>query len=307
MTTLADLGHTFNEKGHMVDTETGGGFEFNKFNNRAKNQERYEQLGDAVTETVYQLLEDEGLERRYFPQDEGEKEGKSFVFVSKDLAKDKKCLVLINGSGVVRAGQWARSVIMNHDLYSGSMLPYIRQGVSEGYSVLVMNTNENIREGVRLTGSHTAEEHAQSVWEEFLSEHLEVYIVAHSYGGVVVQDLIKNVPGVKERVKRIGLTDSVHFTARDGDPNCEWFTERAVNWVGSKLELDTEVRVRNRFHCRCRSAGTTEHVWTSAKSVGPVFRWLGGEGEETKEEDNKDGEDEKGVDSGREDSEKEEL
>jgi len=287
MTTLADLGHTFNPEGLMIDTETGSGFEFNKFDNRQKNQARYEEIGSAVTETVYQLLEEEGLERRYFPLDNEGDEGKSFIFVSKDFAKDKKCLVLINGSGVVRAGQWARSVIMNHDLYSGSMIPYSRQGLAEGDSILIMNTNENVREGVRLTGSHTAEEHAHSVWSHFLSDHSEVYVVAHSYGGVVVQDLIKNVPEFKSSVKRIGLTDSVHYTSRGEDEDCRWLRERAVNWVSSQLELDADIEVRNRFNCKCRSAGTTEHVWTSAKCIEPVFRWLGEKTETESEEENK--------------------
>lgn len=34
--------------------------------------------------------------------------------------------VLIHGSGVVRAGQWTRKLIMNEDLDHGSVLPFLR-------------------------------------------------------------------------------------------------------------------------------------------------------------------------------------
>ena len=39
--------------------------------------------------------------------------------------KGKKALVLIQGSGAVRAGIWARSVCINEGLARGSMLPFL--------------------------------------------------------------------------------------------------------------------------------------------------------------------------------------
>ena len=40
--------------------------------------------------------------------------------------KDKRALVLIQGTGAVRAGIWARSVCINESLETGSMLPFLK-------------------------------------------------------------------------------------------------------------------------------------------------------------------------------------
>lgn len=54
-----------------------------------------------------------------------------------------KLLVLIHGSGAVRAGQWARALCINESLEIGSILPYLRQAKKEGYGVIVCNPNDN--------------------------------------------------------------------------------------------------------------------------------------------------------------------
>ena len=38
---------------------------------------------------------------------------KSFVFISKNLEHKNNIVLMIHGSGVVRAGQWARRLIIN--------------------------------------------------------------------------------------------------------------------------------------------------------------------------------------------------
>ena len=43
----------------------------------------------------------------------------------------------------VRAGQWARRLIINDCLDSGTQLPYIKEAKARGFSVLVLNTNQN--------------------------------------------------------------------------------------------------------------------------------------------------------------------
>ncbi len=66
-------------------------------------QANYEKLGNVVTDYVYELLETRGGLKRF------DLEGGSFVFVSPDLSRNRdKLLILIHGTGVVRAGQWAR-------------------------------------------------------------------------------------------------------------------------------------------------------------------------------------------------------
>ena len=100
---------------------------------------RYEAIGKVVDRCVYKFLETRaGLEKVTVDDESGE-----FVFVSKDFDdNEEKLLVLIHGSGVVRAGQWARRLIINEGLEQGTQLPYIKRALDRGYAVLVMNTNQ---------------------------------------------------------------------------------------------------------------------------------------------------------------------
>ena len=50
-------------------------------------------------------------------------------------------LILIQGTGAVRAGIWARSVCLNENLELGSMLPLIDAAQKQNMPVLVMNPN----------------------------------------------------------------------------------------------------------------------------------------------------------------------
>lgn len=66
--------------------------------------------------------------------DATEGEPKSFIYVSEDaLTNPEKIMVLIQGSGVVRAGQWARRLIINEDLNSGTQIPFINRAKEVGF------------------------------------------------------------------------------------------------------------------------------------------------------------------------------
>ena len=66
---------------------------------------------------------------------------------------------------MVRAGQWARRLIINDDLDKGTMLPFIAHAKETGWGVVVMNTNMNTddKTGKDIKGSETPEEHANTV------------------------------------------------------------------------------------------------------------------------------------------------
>lgn len=122
--TLEGFEYAFNEKGQLRHIKTGEPFVFNYREDLHRwNQKRYEALGEV---------------------DATESEPKSFIFMSEDaLTNPQKLMVLIHGSGVVRAGQWARRLIINEDLDSGTQIPFIKRAVDEGYGVIVLNPNEN--------------------------------------------------------------------------------------------------------------------------------------------------------------------
>ena len=286
-TTLAGFGYEFNDNGELRDKKTGGGFVFVvKDGDKEFNQRHYEALGEVITTHVYNLLEKEaGLERVNVPVDAERGEATSFVFQSPDFLQNKeKLLLLIHGSGVVRAGQWARRLIINDCLRTGTQLPFISRAVRNGYAVLVLNTNLNtyqsaeggLEEKIRENGS--PEEHAIYVWKTLVTQSpaKQVDIIAHSYGGCVTVDLMRKCLDARRRVHHIAFTDSVHsLPARKGvdDDLVAWFEERAVNWVSSKKPVDTPLMKHNRDTER-RSAGVDTHELTSWSAFQSIFKFL---------------------------------
>lgn len=197
-------------------------YKFDITDNRSKNQENYDAIGEVITEYVFKLLSDMGLHKIYVPSPESP--DLVFVFGTKSSFENTdKLLILIHGSGVVRAGQWSRSLIINHSIDHGTQIPYIKRAAAEGYDVLVMNSNHNYRfvNGKRtaIKGHSTPEEHVVTVWKHLIQpvfKTIESFaIIGHSYGGIATVALTNAFPmAIMNKCFAIGFTDSVH-SARD--------------------------------------------------------------------------------------------
>uniref|UniRef100_K7FXX8 Protein FAM172A n=1 Tax=Pelodiscus sinensis TaxID=13735 RepID=K7FXX8_PELSI len=143
--TLEGFEYAFNEQGQLRHIKTGEPFVFNYREDLHRwNQKRYEALGEIITRYVYELLEKEcNLKKVTLPVDATESEPKSFIFMSEDaLTNPDKLMVLIHGSGVVRAGQWARRLIINEDLDSGTQIPYIKRAVEVSLLLVIKSEND---------------------------------------------------------------------------------------------------------------------------------------------------------------------
>uniref|UniRef100_A0A7N9DG51 ARB2 cotranscriptional regulator A n=2 Tax=Macaca TaxID=9539 RepID=A0A7N9DG51_MACFA len=258
--TLEGFEYAFNEKGQLRHIKTGEPFVFNYREDLHRwNQKRYEALGEIITKYVYELLEkDCNLKKISIPVDATESEPKSFIFMSEDaLTNPQKLMVLIHGSGVVRAGQWARRLIINEDLDSGTQIPFIKRAVAENGS---------------------PEEHAIYVWDHFIAQAAaeNVFFVAHSYGGLAfVELMIQREADVKNKVTAVALTDSVHnvWHQEAGKTIREWMRENCCNWVSSSEPLDTSVESMLP-DCPRVSAGTDRHELTSWKSFPSIFKFF---------------------------------
>ena len=133
-----ELGELIEDKGFAFEVKKG---------DQSYNQKNYEDIGDIITEYTFGLLESDpmNLKRVPIPKHLSESDSKSFVFVSEDFESNPNLCVIIHGSGVVRAGQWTRKLIMNNDLEAGTIMPDIMMAKKEGFAVLVTNTNDNKR------------------------------------------------------------------------------------------------------------------------------------------------------------------
>mmetsp|Transcript_9807 Transcript_9807/g.11783 ORF Transcript_9807/g.11783 Transcript_9807/m.11783 type:complete len:317 (-) Transcript_9807:75-1025(-) len=285
--TLEGLGYAFNEEGKLrkLNPETAElteeGFQYTvKEGDKKFNQKHYEALGAVVNEEVFYLLEKEcGLNKVWLGD---ENDVCSFVFVSPDLnTNTEKLLILINGAGAVRAGQWSRKVIINVGLKEGSMIEYIKRFKSTGYSILVLNTNDNASKGKRIPGSETPYIHAQTAWKKLVAPSPAKFIclVAHSAGGVVAVDLGKKFKqDFLDRVGAFLLTDSVHSSLTGDDEVDTKLKAVGKNYVTSTTPLDTKLESKfilikpSKKAIERVSSGSNEHVMTSHCAIESVVR-----------------------------------
>lgn len=230
------------------------------------------ELGEVITEYVYEMLDKHGMHRLYFPDDVPESKA-TFVFATqKKLQEPEKLMVIIHGSGVVRAGQWARSLIINHSLDSGTVLPYIKRAQEHGFEVIVTNTNDNKRDGKEIAGSRNPEEHIQTVWKKFVqpSYAKTIVIVAHSYGGHLVCELANAFhDDFEKKVVAVALTDSVHCSRAVS----KRLATIGINYVSSDKPLGTPERFYSEDMARV-SAGHIKHEMTSWSCMKALFDFI---------------------------------
>ncbi|EDV41954.2 uncharacterized protein Dana_GF17730, isoform A [Drosophila ananassae] len=283
ITKLRNFGYAFDDTGVLrkIDPATGepgnDQFSYNVSNDATENEKHYQKLADQIPEIVYALLEKEGLRRTYIPFGQPPEQSSFIYSLPAKLSKSKKLLVLIHGSGQVKAGQWARSLIINNSLDHGTQLPYVRQARKLGYDVLITNTNDLKRffdgKDNPIKGVETPTQHTKYVWKNIVipSNPESVAIVAHSYGGFLTMDLAEQfVDFFKEKVFAIALTDAVMGTIQS---NKEYISEVACDWVTSKTPLGTAV-LTTKGSIRKISAGHTKHEWTSYSAIDSIFKYI---------------------------------
>nr|CAD7198297.1 unnamed protein product [Timema douglasi] len=287
--TLKEFGYGFNEDGKLrkLDPATGEPgeepFQFVVKDDQDYNQRHYEALGEVLNEHVYELLETEtNLYKLPVPIDT-KAEARTHVFVSVDIfSNTDKLLILVHGSGVVRAGQWARSIIINESLQQGSMLPYIKKARELGYAVLITNTNDNFKflngKKINIKGSADPKDHLNYVWKHYVKDvkAKHIAIVAHSYGGFVTVGLAKDhFSEFKERVIAVAFTDSVHSMSLQKVPKkvIEFLQKVGRNWVAHDEPLDAPVKAPADEITRV-SAGHIQHEMTSWSCMESLFTFL---------------------------------
>jgi hypothetical protein len=137
-TSLKDFGYGYNENGEFRNLETGEPFHY-------ITETHYEALGDFIVKEIQDMMvKDYDLVEKNLPEgNEYKNSPKVNIFMSKDALTCEKLMFIVQGSGAVRAGQWARSLCLNDKLSTGAILEYIKQAKSEGYGIIVFNPNLN--------------------------------------------------------------------------------------------------------------------------------------------------------------------
>ncbi|CAG8647353.1 3241_t:CDS:10 [Paraglomus brasilianum] len=283
--TLEGFGYHFTEEGELRNIETNDRFVFViREGDRAYNQAHYEALGDVIAQHIEDsLVTKYNFTRQPVPIEAADDPTipHSWIYLSPNSSKCKKLMLLIQGSGAVRPGQWARQVIINDSLKMGSMFPYIEKAQEQDFGIIIFNPNVNFSSSIerrRIEGSATPPGHCLYVWKNFVrpAKAEDIVIVAHSYGGICTAHLIMELGDeFCSRVKAIALTDSVHSKSWIREAMRPWFSRTAINWITSSMPLDTSIPEAMEYNgCPCLSAGHKKHEYTSGTAFPAVFKFI---------------------------------
>ncbi|XP_074716855.1 putative protein ARB2BP [Strix uralensis] len=299
-----ELKYDFNIKGELRHLDTNESFVFNYYKNaHEQNHKRYQVLGHSITQYVYELLERVCmLQKVYIPTDAAEDEPKSFFFMSENaLTSSSNLIVLLQDSGVFRAGQWGQRTIVSKGLGCGTQIPFIKMALESHGGVIVLNPNDNFvdlkTEKERLSfstreesltstqsipkrGSSSPEEHARYVWDHFISKStvVNVAFIAHGYGGLVFVDLlVQRKQEVMNKVYSVAFINSMHNTQHQtrGDPQIqEWIQKYCREWVSNSKPLDKAVGSLMKVNCPTVSAGTEKYGLAPSCCLHAIFKYL---------------------------------
>lgn len=207
------------------------------------------------------------------------------VFVSanwKDSNVDR-ALILIQGTGEVRAGVWSRKALINDSLDMGSMLPQLKYAQENGMSCLVMNPNYHKDDSGKAVDPriNTMEKHCRYVFKKYVINRCqakEIYIIAHSRGGKCLVDLFKRYSiDFIDKVKAVAFTDSVHDNFKGSLVDKEeedWIDNNCIHFVKSAKKLGKEEKSTDGDMIDTYSAGHTEHEYTTGSSWPKIQKFF---------------------------------
>ncbi|KCV71768.1 hypothetical protein H696_01186 [Fonticula alba] len=278
--------------------ELGSPFTFDVFGGRhGENQARYEQIGDVVALHVEWLLmlPPFGLTLGTVPLpgkvpvsaflDASPRELellRSRIYFSPNYATCERLVVLIQGKGAVRPGQWARSLIMNDNMEAGAIFPYLREIFARGLGVIVLNPNNNHVEfpGAKrlpIPGSENAIAHTLYVWENFIRPAAcsSIDFVVHSFGGVCAVELLAKIEHRRDfkRINQVLFTDSFHDDDVLPRSTRVWLSKNSVNFAASTLPAGTKIGRPSEGALQV-SAGHPRHEYSSCKAMSMVMACL---------------------------------
>ena len=281
------IDYKYNEAGELLHKETGK--KVNKL-----SQKEYELVGKYVQKYVEELLIKKfNLTILYVPNNKStdytkrdESQAQCKILTTKDFPKNQKCLLLIQGTGAVRLGQWARSVCINENIDLGSMIPYVEKAINNQFSVIIFNPNERrdfLYEENKIKEFTTMERHSVYVYNNIVKTNdniKDIYIVAHSMGGACTVEILLNNKEdlLNGKIKKIAFTDSVHGEEyKDlGIKGIEQFRKISRNYVCSKKKAGEFERDYTTSYggVDCYSSGHNKHEYTSGYAIDEIFKYF---------------------------------
>ena len=291
------IDYKYNEKGELVHKITG-----EKVGKLGKDE--YELVGKYVEKYLENyFIEKLNLTFLYVPNNKStdfskrdKNQNQCKILTTKDFPTNTKCLMIIQGAGPVRLGQWARSICINDNIFLGSMIPYVLKAVEKSFSVIIFNINmrSDFEDEKRIIEEFsTHEKHSLYIYNNIIKKNKnikEIYILAHSVGGDCTLEILFNNKKdlTNGKIKKIAFTDTVHGEEYEqlGEKGVKIFKKISRNFICSDKPAGTFINDSNNIRgVECYSSGHRKHEYTSGYAINEVFKFF--------EEENKINEDKK--------------
>lgn len=218
------------------------------------------------------------------------------VLATRDLETNTAgLLVIVPGTGSVRAGMWARGLLVHNSLEQASVHGLLRHALERGWAAVCFDPNRlEAGDGRKtpLAGSRTREAHCASAWRQCVtgaSPAARIAVVAHSAGGSWLLRCLQpdSTPDADlGRLRALAFSDSIHTMAAERLDRRRFalLAARGRQWRAGPGALD-EPMVDDRAPpgrpelgcgCACVRAGTEDHALTVYSSQASVLAFLDG-------------------------------
>lgn len=280
------IDYKYNEKGELVHKITG-----EKVGKLGKDE--YELVGKYVEKYLENyFIEKLNLTFLYVPNNKStdfskrdKNQNQCKILTTKDFPTNPKCLMIIQGAGPVRLGQWARSICINDNIFLGSMIPYVQKAVEKSFSVIIFNINmrSDFEDEKRIIEEFsTHEKHSLYIYNNIIKKNKnikEIYILAHSVGGDCTLEILFNNKKdlTNGKIKKIAFTDTVHGEEYEqlGEKGVKIFKKISRNFICSDKPAGTFINDSNNIRgVECYSSGHRKHEYTSGYAINEVFKFF---------------------------------
>ena len=162
---------------------------------KADTQEEYEEFAIAVRNFIQIKVMEQKLG---MIKSSGISE-KDYIYYTNDFfTNEYGCLVMIQGSGPVRPGIWARQCCINESLDIGAMIRFVEKAKELKMSSLILNPNETSKpasvweklfdcETIKMPGKDQSVPESSKIIDNKISiakcPAKRIFIIAHSAGG----------------------------------------------------------------------------------------------------------------------------
>jgi hypothetical protein len=209
------------------------------------------------------------------------------IYCSRDFFTNPKCIIIIQGTGAVKVGIWARQVCVNDCIKNGSMIPYIEMALEKKYSLIILNPNErydDYKDKTKVIEEFSSmDKHCKYVYKNIIKNNeniKEIYIIAHSMGGYCTIEILKENKDdlLSGKIKKIGFTDSVHgmhYKTLD-ENSLEILRQITRNYISSDEKVGKLISTYNESYDGVDnySSGHNKHEYTSAFAILEIFKWF---------------------------------